>query len=368
MKNFIFNIPTKIIYGKEKIRDLNEEIPANFKNILLVTDEVIFEKTDIIEKTRSILKHRNILIYKNVEENPSITTINEGGIIARDNQIDMVIGIGGGSSMDAAKGIAIMATNQGCISDYIQGMTFRNNPLPIVCIPTSSGTGSEVTPFAVFIDPGQVAKVAIAHSKIFPFLSIIDPELTYSMPPAVIVNTGLDALSHSIEAYLSTESYDLIDQISLRSIEIVIDNIEKAVKKDTIAMDNMAYASTLGGMAITHASTILLHIMGYPLTVYHNIPHGKANAIILPAFMEYMRENSYVKDKVEKVLQMFEKKHGINNFINNMGVSTKLSDYGINKNEFQAFTQKVIIKSDVKITPADITEDVIYNIYLNSYK
>ncbi len=269
--------------------------------------------------------------------------------------------------MDAAKGMAILATNPGSIKDYIEGKEIESKALPIICVPTSSGTGSEVTPYAVFTDRAARTKAAIANQQIFPFLSIIDPELTYSMPASVVVNTGLDALTHSIEAFLSTKSFDLNDQLALRSIELVIDNLEKAATKNRPHMDNMAYASLLGGIAITHASTILPHIMGYPLTVYHNIPHGKANAIIMPAFLDYMKEHSYTKVKVETIIDMFKARGGINSFIAKLGVSTKLSDYGVYKSEFDGYASKVILKDDVKITPLEITEEVIKNIYLNSF-
>ncbi len=367
MKNFTFNIPTKIIFGRKKIHELCNEISNKYANILIVTDRTIFEKTDIIQKVQEILKDKNVFVFDEVEENPSIETTDKGGAFAKKHQIDLVIGIGGGSSMDAAKGIAILASNPGSVKDYIEGKEVKNKPLPIICVPTSSGTGSEATPYAVFTDRVLGTKAAIANSQIFPILSIIDPELTYSMPASVVINTGLDALTHSIEAYLSTESYDLNDQLALRSIELVIDNLENAASKKIEAMDKMAYASLLGGMAITHASTILPHIMGYPLTVYHNIPHGKANAIIMPAFLDFMKEHSYYKDKVQLIFDMFKAKDGIKAFINKLGVSIKLSEYGVEKIEFDNYMAKVITKDDVKITPANITEEVIKNIYLNLY-
>ena len=125
----------------------------------------------------------------------------------------------------------------------------------------------------------------------------------------------------------------------------------------------MAYASMISGIAITHAGTILLHIMGYPLTVFHQVPHGKASGILLPAFMHFMKESSSVQDKVIVIEKMFEDKGGIEAFVNGIGISTKLSDYGVKKSELNLYVQKTIVKSDVKITPAEITESVILDIY-----
>jgi alcohol dehydrogenase len=366
MKDYNFYIPTRIVFGQKTINKINSFIPKETSKVLIVTDNAIAEKTDIISKVKKVLNF-DYVIYQDTEENPSFKNVERGADIAKKNNVDFIIGVGGGSSMDAAKGIAILATNKGTLAEYISGKEIENAPLPIICIPTSSGTGSEVTPYAVFTDPDQEIKTAIAHDKIFPQTSIIDPELTYSMPEQVTVNTGLDALTHSIEAFLSTESFELNDQLAIQSIKIIIENLGNAAKGKHEAMDKMAHASMLGGIAIAHASTILPHIMGYPLTVFHNIPHGKANAIILPAFLNYMKKNSTAKEKVEIILNLFEKVDGVEKFINDLGVSTKLSDYGINKTEFEQFAKKTIVKGDVNITPAKLTEKSIVSIYEAAY-
>lgn len=362
MKSYNFYIPTRVVFGKKTITELNSYIPASVSKILIVTDQTIAKKTDIITRISHILNYK-LAIFQDTEENPSFENIEQGADFAKSTKADFIIGVGGGSSMDAAKGIAILAVNNGKLDDYINGKEFENSPLPIICVPTSSGTGSEVTPYAVFTDKYQKIKTAIAHDKIFPKTAIIDPELTYSMPEQVIINTGLDALTHSIEAFLSTESFDLNDQLALQSIEIIIDNLGNAAMGYRPSMDKMAHASMLGGIVIAHASTILPHIMGYPLTVHYNIPHGKANAIILPAFLKFMNQNSTDKMKVKTILEMFDYVGGVEKFIKTLGVSTKLSDYGISKNEFAQFARKTIVKADIKITPVELTEESIISIY-----
>lgn len=366
MKSYNFYIPTRIVFGSNKIEELNTFIPKEVKKILLVTDKNLVEKTTIILKISEILKFE-FVVFQETEENPSLETIKKGAEFGRSNQVDFIIGVGGGSSMDAAKGIAILITNGGEIMEYINGKGLTQNALPIICIPTTSGTGSEVTPYAVFTDPKEEIKTAIAHDQLFPQTSIIDPELTYSMPKSVIINTGLDALSHSVEAYLSTESFDLNDQLALESIELIIENLENASNSDHSAMAKMAHASMLGGIAIAHASTILPHIMGYPLTVFHQIPHGLANAIILPEFLEFMRRNSTETEKVNNLFNLFEKVDGIKKFIHKLGISTKLSDYGIKKSEIDLFAEKTIVKGDVKITPAELSKEKIVEIYKASF-
>lgn len=367
MKNFTFNIPTEIIFGKNTISKLKDKLNKDIKKVLIITDETISKKTDILKTVKENISELEIEVYNKIEENPSFDTINEAGKTAGKFNPDVIIGLGGGSSMDAAKGIAVKAANEGNIEEYISGRKIKIKAIPIVCIPTTSGTGSELTPFAIFTDKIRQIKTCLFDKCIFPEFSIIDPELTYSMPRNVTVSTGLDVLAHSAEAYLSTDGYDLNDIIALRSIELVIQNLAKASENDRKAMDNMAYASILGGIAITHASTILPHIMGYPLTIHHNMPHGQACTVVLPSFLDFMKKHSFVASKINKLESLFKEAGGAKNFIENLGISCSLSDYNISESEFREYAKQTIVKGDVKITPAKITEDIIFDIYMSEF-
>lgn len=366
MRDFTFHIPTKIVFGTGKLQALDSLINADQQNILIVTDPVLFTKTEIIKNVTSILKSRNVFVFNEVEENPSYTTVEKGAEIARSKNIELIIGVGGGSSMDAAKGIALRTMNKATIKEIVERNAAVKEVLPILCIPTSSGTGSEATPFAVFTDTNKRTKNGFSHPKIFPFVSLIDPELTYSMPPSVVINTGLDALSHAIEAFLSTESFELNDQLALEAIKIIIENLEKATKKKPEPMNHMAYAAMLGGMVISHASTILPHIMGYPLTIYHGLPHGRACIILQPAFIDYLKKYKLETEKTDILHKLFKTKGGVEVFIQSFGVSTKLSDYGVKESELPSFAKQTIVKDDVKITPGNVTEDIILDIYRNA--
>lgn len=367
MKDFIFNVPTKIIFGNGKIAQLKEYLGPEINRVLVVTDKNVARESGALDKILSQLGGKIISLFDEVKENPPLGQVKKGGELAKEKDVQLVIGLGGGSSMDAAKGCAVLATNPGNMIDYMNGKPLTHEPLPVVCIPTSSGTGSEVTPYAVFTDPENESKGGFSHPGIFPRFSIIDPELTYSMPEGVVISTGLDVLTHSLEAYLSTEAYELNDVLALHSIEVVLESLEAASKKDKEAMGRMSYASMLAGIAITNAGTILLHIMAYPLTVFHKVPHGKANAVLLPAFLRFMKERSVVKEKVDRLEKMFERVGGIKDFINNLKISTALSSYGVDKSQLELFAQKTIIKSDIGITPAEITVTDIINIYLSTW-
>ncbi|RPH32032.1 MAG: iron-containing alcohol dehydrogenase [Bacteroidales bacterium] len=366
MKSFEFLIPTKIVFGRGKIETLNNEIDKNISRILIVTDKNSGEKSGALKAIKTQLKDRFFEIYDGVEENPSLQLLEDGRKVTRAGRFQLIIAVGGGSPMDAAKGFAVLATNDGSMREYMQGRALENKPLPVICIPTTSGTGSEVTPYAVFSDHEQGFKGGFAHPGIFPIISIIDPELTFSMPSQLVVNTGLDALTHAIESYLSTDSNILTDALALHSIKTIIENLSDAAKMDEEAMCLISYASMVAGIVITHAGTILLHIMGYPLTIYHNIHHGKANAILLPQFLEFMLVNSTVKEKVAEIDNLFKPFGGSRKYIEDFGISTRLSTYGIKESELKLFAEKTIVKGDIKITPAHLTVDTIIKIYTDT--
>lgn len=363
MKSFEFHLPTKIIFGRGKIKTLKNEISKDISDILIITDKNSGVKSGALQAVIDQLPKKNIKIYDQINENPTFKELETGRSIVRSGNYKMIIAIGGGSPMDAAKGIAVLATNEGLMQAYMQGRPLEHDPLPVICIPTTSGTGSEVTPFAVFSDHEKEFKGGYAHPGIYPLVSIIDPELTFSMPKSLIINTGLDALIHATESYFSTDCNAFTDVLALHSIETILINLSKASEKDEEAMCRISYAAMLAGITIAHAGTILLHIMAYPLTIYHKIPHGKANAILLPQFMEFMLQHSSIKEKVNKVNDLFESSGGIRNYIERFGINTKLSSYGIQESELKLFAEKTIVKGDIEITPADMTVETIEAIY-----
>ncbi len=366
--NFNFFIPVNIKFGRGILKKINTIIPEIFNKILIVTDPGSFKLSGSEKVITKSLNRRNIRIFDKVEENPSFENIEDCRKFSGDWEPDLIVGVGGGSALDAAKGVSILLKNSGQISEYVNGAPLSADPLPICCIPTTSGTGSEVTPFAVFSDKENINKCGFSHPGIFPKISIIDPSLTDSMPENLRVNTGLDVLTHAIEAYLSTESNELNDMIALHAIDLVLIHLEKALRKNINSIDRMSYASMLAGIAIAHASTILLHIMAYPLTVYYNVPHGRANAALLPAFMDFLVKHSASEDKVSIIIEKFKKYGGIENFLSIFSVDTDLSAYGVKQSDIVIFAEKTIIKGDVKITPANITREIIINMYNSAFK
>ncbi len=367
MLNFDFRVPTEIIFGRRRIREIGSLLPLEVRRVMIVTDRNVAERTPALIAVRSGLEGREVRVFDRVEENPSLATVEAGAEEARGFGAAYVIGLGGGSPLDAAKGIALLARNEGSLLPYLQGKALAQDPLPVIAVPTTSGTGSEVTPYAVFTDPDGGNKIGYSHPGIFPRLALLDPELTYSMPPAVVLNTGLDVLAHAVEAYLATTASPLSDMAALRSIETVLAELARAVRKDPEAMDRMALAATLAGIAITHGGTILAHIMGYPLTVFHGVAHGRASAVMLVHVLKTLRLASTTPERVAAMDRLLEPHGGLEAFLESLGVSSHLADYGVREDEIPLYAQKTIVKGDVQITPMAVTVETLEAIYRHAF-
>lgn len=357
MKAFDFHLPVRILFGRGRVAGLGGEIAPDIERVLIVTDETVALRTPALAAVESALAGRPTRVFSRVEENPAIETVEEAAREAADFDPQLVVGLGGGSPLDAAKGAALLLRNPGPLRRYLAGAKTENAPLPLIAIPTTSGTGSEVTPYAVFTDRQAGSKIGYAHPGIYPLLACLDPALTDSMPPAVVLNTGLDALAHALEAFLSTIASPLSDHFALQAAETALAALPRAVAKDAGAMDRMAYASMLAGAAIAQASTILPHILGYPLTVFHGVAHGRASAIMLVHVLAALRRSPAAVDKVGRVEALLAARGGLDGFLRGLGVSTRLSDYGVRREEAAIFAQKTIAKGDVKITPMAVTAE-----------
>lgn len=363
MNSFDFHLPTMILFGRGRVRDIGRNIPGEARRVLVVTDRGVATRTPALDAVRRGLEGRDIRVYDGVEENPSLATVEAGAKEARDFRARLIVGLGGGSPMDTAKGIALAACHDGDLRGLLAGDKPSSPALPVIAIPTTSGTGSEVTPYAVFTDPGAGNKVGYGHPSIFPAVAVVDPELAAGMPETVALNTGLDVLAHAVEAYLSTIASPLSDTLALEAAEAVLAHLAAAIRKVPGSVDRMSYAATLAGVAITHGSTILPHIMGYPLTMFHGVPHGRASAVLLAPVLDFLRRAGRTPDRIQTIDCLFAPHGGIPAFLSGLGVPAKLSDYGLREDEILAFAQKTIVKGDVRITPAKVTVEDLAEIY-----
>ena len=364
---FIHYLPTKVIFGTGKLNELSEHLPTSIKRALIITGKRSSRENGSLQALQDVFKKLRITyeVFDRVEPNPSTNTVNEAGQLARNESPDIIVGLGGGSAMDAAKCVAVLATNPGNIEDYI-GKEATNPPLPIVAIPTTAGTGSEVTQYAVLTDTKLNRKRAYASTKIFPTLAVLDPQFTVTMPAHVTIDTGMDALTHAIEGYLSTRATPLSDVLAIEAIKLIKTYLPKVATNggDLTARSHMLYASMLAGMVISQTRTIMLHAIGYPLTTLYGIPHGRANAIMLPYVLDFLTDVR--TDRIEEIIKLFGGKDltAIEQFVHSLGISTKLSDYGITEPDISRFVDDVKNRTrNLSVTPKPVTPADILTLY-----
>lgn len=286
--NFNFTAPTKVIYGPGSIRDLPMEVDNLGTKVVLVTDKGL-ESTGIPEKIRSVLGNRLILTYNDIPQDTGMEIVDDGAALATAKGVDVVVSIGGGSVMDTAKGMCIVMKEGGSLRDYEGMQMLSRRQTPHIAIPTTAGTGSEVTSGTVVLDAKRGQKLLIFESFNTPQVAILDPELTVSLPPGLTASTGMDAMTHAIEAFVSVQRNPISDAAALRAIRLIFRNLEKAVLdgSDILARGNLQIAALLAGWAFNNALLGLVHAMAHSVGAVAHIPHGLANSIILPHVMEY---------------------------------------------------------------------------------
>ena len=283
--------PTQLHFGCGEIANLATHIQnCGATKPLLVMDPGIV-KAGLDETIRKPLDEGGItyVVYDQIDPEPGLRLADQGTEIARQEGCDCVIGVGGGSAMDVAKAIAILLTNGGRAVDYLGLGKITKQGVPKIMVPTSAGTGAEVTFTAVFINEETGSKGGMNGDPLYPDIAILDPELTVSLPPHVTAATGIDALTHALEAYTSIQANPVSEIYSIRAITLIAENIRTAYAdgRDIEARSNMLLASLLAGKALAIAGVGLVHAMAYPLGGMFGIPHGLANAVLLPFVISY---------------------------------------------------------------------------------
>ena len=260
------------------------------KKCLIVTDRYLGQ-IGMADRVQGILKKAGIeaCIFAGAEPNPTDKNVEAGARFYQENECNSIISLGGGSSHDCAKGIGLVAANGGQIADF-EGVDKSSKPMiPLMAINTTAGTASEITRFCIITDTSRKVKMAIVDWRVTPQIAINDPELMKGMPPSLTASTGMDALTHAIEAYVSTDANPLTDAAAIMAIKMIAHYLPKAVANGNYmkARDKMAYAQYLAGIAFNNASLGYVHAMAHQLGGFYNLPHGVCNAILLPYVESY---------------------------------------------------------------------------------
>ena len=298
--NFNFNNPTNLIFGSGKLNELGKQKMPGKNALLLISSGNSVKKYGTLARVEEQLKQAGVTytVCANIHENPSKEVVMEAAAVARENQCDFIVALGGGAVLDCAVAVAAMATNPGDLWDYVNGGTGKAQPLvnpalPIVTIATSSGTGSEINCWGVISNHETNEKIGFGDPSIVPVLAIVDPELMKTVPAKYTAYQGFDALFHNTEVMLSGGINILSETIALSAIESIYKYLPRAVKdgNDLEAREHVAYGSTIAGITMQLTSTTAQHSMEHAMSAYHhNLPHGAGLIMISKAFAEFFIE------------------------------------------------------------------------------
>lgn len=291
LDGFEFVLPSRIRYGIGVVDQLGNELEKiDARRVMIVTDKGIV-KAGLCDRVTALLDSSGLeyVIYDGIEPNPKDYNVEEAAGIAREEKVDCVVALGGGSSIDAAKAVCVLALQGGKAVDYRGKGKIKDECLPLITIPTTAGTGSEVTFSSVITDTRENYKFTIKSPAIAAKVALVDPELTLTVPPLVTASTGIDALTHAIEGYTATVTEPIAEALGLYAAELISCNIKEAVHNggNLDARAGMMLGSLLAGLSFSHSDVASVHCMAEALGGMYDAPHGLCNAILLPYVMEY---------------------------------------------------------------------------------
>ncbi|MEM3647904.1 MAG: iron-containing alcohol dehydrogenase [Thermoproteota archaeon] len=369
MRPFTFHLHTKIVFGRGSLNRLGGEAAELGDRCLLVTGRSFARRSGYLNTLVKILKESglNVTVFDQVEPNPSMETVYKGAEEGLKNGCNLVVALGGGSAMDAAKGIAFLLKSRARLEENLAPNEV-SEALPIVAVPTTCGTGSEVTRYAVLTNVERRRKEVLLGNPLTPSVAIADADLLNSLSKELAAYTGFDALSHALEAYLSKESTPLSDLFALEAARIILGSIVEAAEGVAEARENMLYASMLAGIAINCAGTVAVHGMGYYLTNYHGVHHGLANGLLLPHVLRFelerglsRLEDAAVKLGFENGLSLVER---IEEAAHRTGVARSLLELGVKSSELDAMVADVLSYArNLNKHPNPLTPDDIRRIF-----
>jgi alcohol dehydrogenase len=383
-KTFSFTGAKKIVFGNGSILSLAGHVKEQHaQNPLVVIDRNLV-KIGLKDKIANILISEGIkfTIFDKVEPEPPIELADEGAALVIKDKCDSVIGIGGGSAMDVAKAIAVIATNKGQAADYIGLNKVPKAGLPKIMIPTTAGTGSEVTFTAVFVRKNLKKKEGMNSPYLYPELALLDPELTLSLPPAPTAETGLDALCHAIESYTSINASPVSEMFSLEAIALIAENLRTCVHdgKNIAAREKMLLGSLYAGIGLANAGVTAVHSLSYPLGGRYGVGHGLANTMMLPPVMAYNLPGSLEKfaDVAAAMGECIEgmsireaaylSVEAVEALIDDCGISSSIKDFGVKEEDFPSLADVAMtVARPLENNPRKMTKEDMVAIYAQAY-
>jgi len=369
----VYNNPTQVYFGCGALARVKEIGKKFGEKILIITDEGV-SRSGLLDRLIENTDNFKVTVFEDVESNPSIETVEKAVGQAKNFGAEFIIALGGGSPLDAAKAVSILMTNGGSIRDYEGVDKIPKKNMPIIAIPTTAGTASEVTINVVITDKRDNYKFTIVSINAAASVAILDPELTVSMPPHITAATGLDALVHAIESFTSRAAYNLTETLALKAIKLISDNLRKAVYngENLQARENMLMGSLMAGLAFNNTRLGNAHAMSHPVSAIFNVPHGVANAILIPYVMDYnvpacpekfkdiavaMGINVEGKEIMAAAYSAVEAVKQLNRDVN---LPEKLSEVGVTIEEINRMAEDAMKSGNILVNPRKTKlEDVI---------
>lgn len=378
---FDYFVPSVNFFGRDSVKVVGERCKLlGGKKALIVTDKFLVKIANgPVEQVIKFLKEADVesVIYDGVEPNPKDTNVADGLKIYQKENCDIIVTVGGGSPHDCGKGIGIAATHEGDLYDYA-GIEKLVNPLPpIIAVNTTAGTASEVTRHAVITNTKTKVKYVIVSWRNTPLVSINDPMLMLDKPPALTAATGMDALTHAVEAYITLGANPVTDAAAIQAIKLIANNLRQAVAygHNIEARENMAYASLLAGMAFNNAGLGYVHAMAHQLGGLYDMPHGVANAILLPHVarynlisnpQKYANMAEFLGENIDglSVMEAAEKAiDALTRLSKDVGIPSGLSELGVKEEDFEYMAKMAMIDGNAGCNPVKGTEKDIVNIF-----
>ncbi|VBB09224.1 alcohol dehydrogenase iron-type [Lucifera butyrica] len=377
---FEFLLPTKIRYGLGMVKVLGEELRLlKAKNVMIITDKGLV-KAGLVSKITELVQKEGLsyIIYDEIEANPKDYNVELAAETARKHSVDTVVAFGGGSPIDAAKAVVVLTKQGGKVRDYQGKGKIKEDCISLITIPTTAGTGSEVTFSSVITDTREKFKFTIKSPAIAAKVSIIDPELTLTVPPLVTAATGIDALTHAIEGYTANCTEPIAEALGLYAIEYIAQNIAEAVKNgaNIEARDKMMMGSLLAGLSFSHSDVASVHCMAEALGSLYDAPHGMCNAILLPYVMEYNLPSAEFKyarvaramgvDETEDSKAALEGIKYIKNLSKEIGLPG-ITSLNINREDFEHLAEMSVKNGSNASNPRKITKDDYFMLFNKAY-
>ncbi len=361
---FQFLMPTKIVCESGAAFQAGDMVRG--ETIFIISDPFLYNN-GVAQKVGDGLKGKTVHYFSDIEPNPSCDSVDSAAKVAREAKADCVIGLGGGSSLDVAKIVSCLVTNPGSIYEYYGGgskqLEIRTTQL--ICIPTTAGTGSEVTNVGVYTNKKTGKKVPMVNGLFWPDIALVDSTLTHTMPPAVTAVTGMDAFCHAIEAYWNKDSQPICDMVAMGAMKLILENIKTAYENPSHAQARqaMSLASVLAGVAFSQTRTTGAHALSFPLTVDFGMSHGESCAITLPAFIRLSGEKKAEKMQLLAQHLGFDDipslADGIQTLMQQLGMRTKLSQAGVTQEDIDRIADVGLEAAIIHLSPAEMNKQTV---------